>query len=232
VTKEHKSNGKTVKNHVRSSTTFLLCVSIVALVMAESGIQILSRNTWVSGESFWLVSRASALIAYIVLTVIVVLGILISHPLNKSKWRLGKILLPWHQTLLPVFFSLLIVHVLLTVLDHKSGVTWGDLPLPIHAAYHPIAMTFGTMSLYLLILVTVTTGLRRFFRIWLPIHRIAWVTWLLTSIHGFFGGSDARQFIILYIFSALFVIGAFYWRHWTRDTRVNSSVKTIKKSSI
>lgn len=219
---KHNSEIPQVFRHIRGSVKFLIGVASVSLILGVSG-RILSMDRWVSGQSLWLISRASALIAYAVLTAIVVLGIMISHPRNKDTWRLGRHLLPWHQTLLPFFFGLIAIHVGLTGLDHKSGLTWSQLPLPIYAKYHPVAMTFGTLALYLLILVSVTAGLRRFTRVWLPIHRIAWVTWAMTTIHGFFGGSDTSQFLSLYASCAALVVSMFYWRHWTQNARLKRS---------
>ena len=47
----------------------------------------------------WLAARATGLTAYVLLTILVVLGLVLSHPVNQSTWKLSKRLFPWHENL-------------------------------------------------------------------------------------------------------------------------------------
>ena len=193
----------------------VFAVSLVVTMMFIS-VVILSLTPTVTGKSLWLVSRASATTAYIDLTGLVILGIVLSHPRNKDSWHLHRHLLGWHQALVGVLFPLLAIHIAFTVLDSRSGVTLAELPFPIHARYYPAAMTAGAAALYILLLVAASAGLRRKFRKWLAIHRLSLITWVLVWTHGVFGGTDAGQLEWLYLLTgcAIFIVAV--WRYWVQ----------------
>lgn len=201
------------------AVTFMILLVSSVVVLAIGSLVLLEQNTWVQAQKFWIMSRAAAITAYIVLTVVVVIGIVLSHPRNKDSWRLTPKLLTWHQAMVGVLFTLILIHLIFSLVDSKSGISLMTFINPMSSKYHPWATLFGVIGFYLLLLVGFTSGLRKWIRIWLPIHRVSWVLWVFVSLHGFYDGSDSVTLRLLYEISVSLVIFVFFWRHWTNDQR-------------
>lgn len=195
----------------------LLFSSVIALTIGS--LALLEMNPWVQPQKFWLISRAAAISAYVVLTLIVLLGIIMSHPRNKDSWKVSPRLLPWHQALVAILFSLVVVHLTFSLVDTKSGVTLASLLNPMSSKYHPWATLFGVIGFYLLLLVGFTSGLRKWVKIWLSVHRLSWLVWVFLSLHGLYDGTDTLTFRLLYETSAAFIVLVFFWRHWTSNEK-------------
>lgn len=147
----------------------------------------------------WLLGRGLGLAAYLALTCLVGLGTWYRHP-----WRLRRPMLHpvrqlrMHATLALVTLALTSGHVLALVADRYARVGWSGALLPGDAAYRPLAVALGTLALYLGLVVGATAALGR--RHWLPIHRIAVISFGLVWFHGVFAGADApalRGFYLL-----------------------------------
>ena len=103
------------------ATAALFAVLGLALVVATD--QVLPATSDRQAElRFWLAARATGLVAFALLTVQVSIGLLLSHPTNKSTWKLSKRVFPWHDHLWVFVTAFLIVHVLSLVADPKSHV--------------------------------------------------------------------------------------------------------------
>ena len=85
--------------------------------------QILPASTDRQAElRFWLAARATGIVAFLLLTGQIVLGLVLSHPTNRSTWNLSKRIFPWHDHLWVFVLAFLIAHVVSLVVDPKSGV--------------------------------------------------------------------------------------------------------------
>jgi hypothetical protein len=74
----------------------LICVSMLGIIAATD--QVLPATSTHQAElRVWLASRAAGVVALLLLSFQVTLGLLLSHPTNKSTWRLSKRLFPWHE---------------------------------------------------------------------------------------------------------------------------------------
>lgn len=214
------------------AATFFILLATSVVVFAIGSLVLLGQDTSVHNQKLWLISRAAALTAYVVLTAIVLLGIILSHPRNKDTWRLTAKLLPWHQAAVGILFSLLVIHLIFSLADSKSGVSVHVFWNPTHSKYHPFATLYGVIGLYLLLIVGITSGLRKWVKFWLPIHRVSWILWFFVSLHGFYDGTDSANLKWLYELSAGLLFIAFFWRHWVNNRRrvkvsvqVNTSLK-------
>lgn len=209
------------------SVTFFILVTFGVLVLSIGGMLLLESNPWVSSQKLWLVSRAASIAAFVVLTLVVVLGILISHPRNKDRWKFTKHLFPWHQALLASMFALIGIHLWFTGSDPKSGLTFSQMLFPLHSQYHPLAMMAGAFGLYFLIVVSLTAALRRWVSkvVWLSLHRASWLVWVLVLLHGVVGGSDSAMLRPLYAGSGVMVFTTFFWRHWVNPGRTTATTR-------
>src|SRR6478736_2938523 len=89
---------------------------------------VVSRRT---GPPFRLSGRAT----FLLLTFQVCLGLVLSHPTNKSTWKLSKRIFPWHEHLWVFVMAFLLVHIVSIVLDPYAKVTVIGALIPGLSAY-------------------------------------------------------------------------------------------------
>jgi predicted ferric reductase len=84
-------------------------------------------------------------------------------------------------------------HALLLLLDTYIGFSWDSILIPFVAPWRPLAVGLGSIALYLLILLVVTSKARRFIglRLWRVIHLLAFVAFGLITAHGFLAGTES-----------------------------------------
>ena len=89
-----------------------------------------------------------------------------------------------------VAWILVVLHVLFLLLDKTSKFTFIDVLFPIDAPNQALIVAFGTLSLYALTIVIITTqkAIKRkmSFRAWKNIHLISYGTAILFVFHGIF----------------------------------------------
>ena len=109
----------------------VILIGILGLVLVYATDQILPATTDRQAElRFWMAARATGIVAFLLLTLQVVLGLVLSHPTNRSTWNLSKRIFPWHDHLWVFVMAFLIVHVVSLVIDPKSGVSLGGALVP------------------------------------------------------------------------------------------------------
>ena len=89
-----------------------------------------------------------------------------------------------------IAWALVLLHVLFLVLDKTSKFTFTDVLFPLNAPSQNLIVAFGTLSLYALTIVIVTTQKiikrKMTFRAWKNIHLISYGTAVLFVFHGIF----------------------------------------------
>src|SRR6476659_2613509 len=101
----------------------LMLGAIIALILIYATDQIVPATSERQAElRIWLAARATGIAAFLLLTFQVALGLVLSHPTNKSTWKLSKRIFPWHEHLWVFVMAFLAVHVVSLVLDPYAGV--------------------------------------------------------------------------------------------------------------
>ena len=197
------------------ATVILGVVIAIALVYATDQI-VPATSDRQAQLRIWLAARAAGIAAYLFLSFQIVLGLVLSHPTNKSTWTLSKRLFPWHEHLWVFVTAFLAVHVVSILADPYAGVGLVGAVVPGLSAYRSPAVAVGTLSLYAFLLTAITARWTR--RLppgaWLSIHRIAIVVWALAWFHGVLAGSDSEPFAVVYAATGLLVIAAAAYRYW------------------
>ena len=89
-----------------------------------------------------------------------------------------------------VAWILVLLHVLFLLLNKTSKFTFIDAIFPLNAPNQSLVVAFGTLSLYAITVVIITTQKvikrRMSFRAWKNIHLISYVTAILFVFHGIF----------------------------------------------
>jgi len=147
-----------------------------------------------SNTTIWYLTRASAVAAYVVLTVLVGLG------LARSSTRAAGARISWvidelHQFLGTIFGILVGLHLLTLLLDPFISFTPLNFILPLNEPYSPLAVDFGVIALWTVALVLGSSWLRRHLprRSWRALHYLSFATYALVTLHGLLAGSDSSM---------------------------------------
>ena len=163
-------------------------------------------------HALWFASRATGLVALVLLTLSLVLGIVGGGRAVGERWpRFTLAALHRNIALISVLF--LTVHVASAVVDPYAGIGWIDTVLPFVSVYHPFWLGLGAVALDVLIAVLVTSMLRTRIsvRLWRAVHRVGYACWPVALVHGLgIGGEDAglTWVISLNVSCALVVVAA------------------------
>ncbi|WP_298300915.1 ferric reductase-like transmembrane domain-containing protein [Hydrotalea sp.] len=141
------------------------------------------------------ISGTLGLIATVVLTVNILLGILLSSAYKKSvHWKrvpalIQKInLTDVHNYTAYLALLFVLAHMVLIPIDPVSKFSWAELLWPLHTEHQPYMALLGSLSFYALLIVIITTQKiiknKMGFRFWKNVHLIAYGTVLLFIIHG------------------------------------------------
>lgn len=142
----------------------------------------------------WLLTRSSALVALLLLTAALVLGV-------TATWGgpAGRVLRQGaHRWCSGLAVALIAVHVGTCVADPHVSLTAVDAVLPFAAGYRPLWLGLGTLAVDLLLAVLVTTALRRRLqgRHWRGVHVLAYAVWPLAVVHGAGAGTDLQAPVV------------------------------------
>ena len=77
--------------------------------------------------------------------------------------------------------------------DTYIGFGWDSIFVPFVVPWRPIAVGLGSIALYILIVLIITSKARRFIglRLWRVIHLLAFVAFGLITAHGFLAGTES-----------------------------------------
>ncbi|HEV8273054.1 MAG TPA: ferric reductase-like transmembrane domain-containing protein [Chitinophagaceae bacterium] len=142
-------------------------------------------------------SNYAGLTAAVVLTINFFLGMLLAtaYKVNpywkKLPQRIQQLdVNDIHNYTAYIAWVLVLLHVLFLVLDKTSKFTFTDVLFPLNASSQSLIIAFGTVSLYAITVVIITTQKvikrKMSFRAWKNIHLISYGTAILFVLHGIF----------------------------------------------
>jgi DMSO/TMAO reductase YedYZ heme-binding membrane subunit len=164
----------------------------------------------------WLGSRAAGFMALILLTFQVVLGLVLSHPTNKSTWRLSKRLFPWHEHMFVFTVAFVVVHIVSIAMDDYAKVGWTGAFVPGLSEYRTVPVALGTIALYAMLITGLTARMTRLLPAgwWLKIHRLSLGVLGMAWAHGMLAGTDTFDAVAIYGGTFLAVAIAATYRYW------------------
>jgi sulfoxide reductase heme-binding subunit YedZ len=151
-------------------------------------------STTVGPSAYWYLTRSTGVVALVLLTVTVVIGVLDVARVGGPTWP-RFVVDGIHRTgsLLAVVF--LTVHIATSVLDSFAPISVIDVFVPFTGSYRPIWLGLGALASDLLLAIVLTSLLRR--RLghgaWRATHWLAYASWPIAVIHGYGTGSDVTQ---------------------------------------
>ena len=134
-----------------------ILIGVLALVLLYATDQIVPATTDRQAEMrFWLAARATGIVAFLLLTFQIVLGLVLSHPTNRSTWNLSKRIFPWHDHLWVFVMAFLVAHIVSLVVDPKAGVSVAGAFIPGLSEYRSSPVAIGTLALYAFLFTAIT----------------------------------------------------------------------------
>jgi sulfoxide reductase heme-binding subunit YedZ len=202
----------------------VLAVGLV-LAIAYATDQILpATSAYQSEMRIWMAARATGIVSLVLLTLLIVLGIVLSHP-EQSRWKQAKRVFPWHESLWIFVMAFLAVHVTALVLDPYAGVGLAGAIFPGLSEYRSVPVALGVIAVYALALTVATARYTTLLPsgAWLRLHRLSAVVLALAWAHGVLAGTDSGELRPLYWGIAIVVFGAAAYRYWVVRVRAPRS---------
>ena len=197
----------------------LVALGITDHILPATDPQTLSVRPWVA-------ARALGVTAYLLLTLEVAAGLVLSHPRNTSEWRKTKQVFPWHEMLAVFTGAFLTLHIVLLAIDPYAGVGVVGAFVPGFSQFRPIPVAIGSVALYALIFTAVTAKWTRVLpgSWWLKVHRFAAVVFFATWMHGVLAGTDSGSLMPMYIVTGVLILGGVAHRWWAAKVRPQRTV--------
>ena len=156
-------------------------MTAVALPVAATG-----------GKALWYLTRSTGLVALVLLTATVVLGVVASVGWTTERWP-RFLSQGVHRNLSLFCVGFVALHVVTTVSDGYVPIGFADAFLPFLTPYRPLWVGLGALAFDLLLVVLVTSALRH--RIgydsWRFVHWLAYLCWPIAMFHSLGSGSDS-----------------------------------------
>lgn len=154
----------------------------------------------------WQYIRSLGVLSYILLSVGIALGILHSFSYWSSNRKADLLELHTFTTNMGMFLGFL--HGIITVIDPYMPFGWSEVFIPFTAQHSPVLNGLGTLAFYGLLLVILTSDFRHKLsrRLWHVTHMLSYPVFIMSSVHGFFLGTDSAKLWGMYLLSILTIL--------------------------
>lgn len=161
-----------------------------------------------SPKAYWYVARSAGVVAYALVWLSVVWGLLLSTSLGKTIGKVASFVdVHRHVSVLSVVFTL--VHSLVLLGDRYIGYTITSIFVPYASTtYRPFEVALGQIALHLLLIVTGSFWVRQWTgqKLWRAIHYLSFVICLLVGLHALWAGTDTAVLWYAYLTTTLVVV--------------------------
>jgi ferric reductase like protein len=171
--------------------------------------------TATSSKALWYLTRGTGLVALVLLTAGLVLGIV-----EVTRWTSPRfprfVTAALHKNISLLVLVFLAIHIVTAIADSFAPIGWLDVVVPFHSPYRPVWLGLGAVAVDLLLALTITSLLRHQlgYRTWRAVHWASYACWPVAFLHSLGTGSDARVrwSLILNLACLAAVVGAVAWR--------------------
>ena len=161
----------------------------------------------------WDTARAGGLVAYLLITLSVVLGLALASGWKAEGWpRFITNGLHEHSTTLALVFTA--VHSVAVLVDPYMKFTLGEVLVPFTSHYRPIWVALGIVAAYLMIAIWITGKIRPWigYQVWRKLHYVTFAVFGLATVHGIASGTDTGTWWAFWLYAsaliAVIVLGA------------------------
>ena len=178
---------------------------------------------------WWYISRASGLMAYLLVWLSTIWGFAISSKIFDSFLK-REFTYDFHEYLSLLSLGFVLVHVVVLLLDRVEPLSLLEVLVPFVANYRPLWTGIGIIAFYLSLLVTVTFYIRKrismkAFRL---IHYLSIVAFLGALFHGLYSGTDSSLDWTQLMYWGTFLSTVLFAVYWLILVRLQNREKSIK----
>jgi sulfoxide reductase heme-binding subunit YedZ len=168
-----------------------------------------------NATAFWYTTRASGIVALVLLTLTMVLGVTTTNRPRARHWP-GFAIQELHRRSSMLAIVFLALHVLTAVLDTFVHIGWLAIVIPFTSSYSRFWVGIGAVALDLMVAVFISSLLRARMKpsTWRGLHWLAYGCWPVALAHTFGMGTDAGEHWVIGL-GALCVVSvglALLWR--------------------
>jgi predicted ferric reductase len=144
----------------------------------------------------WYVARAAGLLSWALLAASTIWGLALSTRALGDRPR-PNWLLDMHRWLGGTALAFTGVHVAALLADQYVPFTPVQILVPFASTWHPVAVAWGVVALYLLLAVELTSLARKSLskRTWRRVHTASFLLFVTATIHGLAAGTDTRSVV-------------------------------------
>jgi methionine sulfoxide reductase heme-binding subunit len=165
--------------------------------------------------AFWYASRATGVVALLLLTAVLVLGILVNRQ-GRLPGLPRFAVTSLHRNLSLLAMAFIAIHVVTAVLDTYVSIPILSAVVPFDSGYERLWLGLGAVSFDLMLAMIITSLLRgRLNRtLWRAIHLLAYVSWPVALAHSIGSSKDLQHgwLLDLGIACAAIAAAAVAWR--------------------
>jgi sulfoxide reductase heme-binding subunit YedZ len=191
---------KAERHDWRSITLFALgslAGSLLGLWALKGVASAMAANTPV----FWFVSRAAGVVGYLLLWASTIMGILMSSKAVKEVVP-GPLAYTLHNVTAWLALGFSAVHAWALLGDRVVSFSLAGILLPFAASYEPALTGLGTLSLYVGLLVSLSSYVRKRigYRTWRLIHALSYLMFVGVTFHGVQLGTDSSTLVMQVVY--------------------------------
>ena len=184
-----------------------------------------------SSTALWYASRATGVVALVLLTVVVVLGIMVSRRGRLPGLpRFATTSLHRSMSLLAVAF--IAIHVVTAIADPYVTIGIAAAVIPFASPYKPLWLGLGAISFDMIVALIATSLARARIgrRTWRAVHWLAYACWPVAVLHGIGSSTDLRTgwLLMLTICCCVAVLAAASWRIGTAITAPGRALRPAR----
>lgn len=153
-----------------------------------------------NNQTLLYITRSAALISWFLLSLSVVWGLIMSTKIvrdgSKKGWLLGV-----HRSLAGFAVIFTLVHVISLLMQTTLHYRVIDFLIPTVAQHHPVAASWGVISLWIILAIEITSLLkdRMSNNAWKFVHFLSFALFVTAAIHGYMAGPDTHKLIFLLV---------------------------------
>lgn len=145
-------------------------------------------------QFWWYATRASGIVAWLLLTASVLWGVVLSTKAFPEHRRPAW-LLDFHRWLGALTVAFVVLHVASLIADSYVTFDIADVSIPFVSDWKPLPVALGIVAAWGLLAVEVTSlAMRRIpKKVWRAVHLVSYLIFWLTTLHAAFAGSDTSR---------------------------------------
>jgi methionine sulfoxide reductase heme-binding subunit len=159
----------------------------------------------------WFASRATGIVALLLLTGVMVLGVLVNRQ-GRLPGLPGFAVTGLHRNVSLLAVAFTAIHVVTAVIDTFVSIPLTAALIPFTSGYEGFWLGLGTIASDIMLAIIVTSLLRRHLSrgVWRAVHLLAYASWPVAFIHSIGSSRDLQRgpLLIMAVLCALAVLAA------------------------